>query len=346
MHFDIETTDSALAGPLKAKIDSKTKPLGALGELENLALRVGLIQQTLTPRLVRPHIVVIAGDHGAARSGLSAYPQEVTGQMVENFLSGGAAINVFARTHGLGLSIVDAGVDKEFGPRKGLVSAKVARGTRSFLEGPAMTPAERDLAMSRGAELVDRLHQEGTNVLGLGEMGIGNTSSAAVLTHLLTGAPLDDCVGRGTGLDDRGLVHKRTLLRQAVENYHGSKAPLDLLAHFGGFEIAMMAGAFVAGARARMILLVDGFVVTSAVLVAARCAPHLVDYCVFAHRSTEPGHSIQLEALCGRPLLELSMRLGEGTGAALAYPILSSAVAFLNEMATFESALVSRKTTP
>lgn len=350
MNFSISRPDTALAAALQHKIDNKTKPLGALGELERLALQVGLVQQSLTPHLDRPQMIVFAGDHGAARAGVSAFPQDVTWQMVENFLAGGAAINVFARANGLGLSVVDAGVAHDFGKRDGLIDAKVAPGTRNYIEEPAMTPAERDSALARGAALVRELAAAGCKVVGFGEMGIGNTAAASLITHQLTGVPLADCIGRGTGLDDPGLARKRALLAQAAARAGlpamasgGSEHALAVLAEFGGFEIAMMTGAMLAAAEAGLLILVDGFIVGSAFLVAARLQPAIVDYAVFCHRSAEAGHQAQLAALGGAPLIDLGLRLGEGTGAALAWPILRAAVAFLDEMASFESAGVSEK---
>lgn len=346
VHFQISAPDTGLQAALQRKIDQKTKPLGALGQLEDLALQAGLVQQSLEPRLSRPHLLVFAGDHGAARAGVSAYPQEVTWQMVENFLAGGAAINVFCKAHGLILAVVDAGVAHDFAPRPGLVQAKVAPGTANYLEAPAMSREQLELALERGAGMARRLAGEGCNLLGFGEMGIGNTASASLLAHALTGVSLEASVGRGTGLDDAGLEKKRRLLAQAAARAGlpaGGADPLAALAEFGGFEIAMMAGAMLAGAEAGMLLLIDGFIVSAAALVAARLHPALVDYCVFCHRSAEPGHQAVLDALGARPLLDLGLRLGEGTGAALAYPLLQSALAFLNEMASFESAGVAEK---
>ncbi len=344
--FQIAAPDQALRPALQNKIDRKTKPVGALGQLEVLALQAGLVQQRLEPRLNHPHMLVFAGDHGAAKDGVSAYPQDVTWQMVENFLAGGAAINVFCRANGLTLSVVDAGVAHDFEPRPGLMQAKVAPGTASYLRAPAMTAEQRDLALERGAEMARALVAQGCNVLGFGEMGIGNTASASLLAHALTGLSLEAGVGRGTGLDDAGLARKRDLLAQAVARAGlpaGSADPLEALAEFGGLEIAMMAGAMLAGAEAGMLLLIDGFIVSAAALVAARLHPALTDYCVFCHRSAEPGHRAVLEALGAQPLLDLGLRLGEGTGAALAYPLLQAAVAFLNDMASFESAGVADK---
>ena len=346
MHsFEIVTPDRGIAAALHNKIDRKTKPLGALGLLEKTALKIGLIQQSLTPALNNPQMLVFAGDHGAAKAGVSAFPQEVTWQMVENFLAGGAAINVFARQNGFGLSVVDAGVAHDFGDqRAGLIDVKVAAGTANYIEQPAMTVAQCAQAIEQGAGIVLGLAAAGCNVVGFGEMGIGNTAAASLLTHCLTGLPLADCVGRGTGLDDAGLARKQDLLDQALVRYRnggGDNDPFTVLAEFGGFEIASMVGAMLAAAEAKMVLLIDGFIVGSAALVASRLAPALLDYCVFCHRSAEAGHRTQLLAMGAEPLLDLGLRLGEGTGAALAYPLVQSAVAFLNEMASFESAGVS-----
>ncbi|MDQ5905437.1 MAG: nicotinate-nucleotide--dimethylbenzimidazole phosphoribosyltransferase [Pseudomonadota bacterium] len=351
MSFQIAHPDTGLTAALQHKIDLKTKPQGALGMLERLALQIGLIQQTLTPSLNAPHIAVFAGDHGAAKAGVSAFPQDVTWQMVENFLTGGAAINVFARANGLGLKVVDAGVARDFGERDGLIDAKVAPGTRNYIEEAAMTPAERDTAIARGAALARELAASGCKVLGFGEMGIGNTAAASLITHTLTSTPLDECIGRGTGLDDHGLARKRALLKQAAERAGlpadakgSSEHAQAVLAEFGGFEIAMMAGAMLGAAEAGMVLLIDGFIVGSAFLVAARIEPNILPYAVFCHRSAEPGHQAQLKALDAEPLIDLGLRLGEGTGAALAWPLVKAAAAFLNEMASFESAGVSERT--
>jgi len=350
MLFAISSPGNSLDAALLDKINNKTKPLGALGQLEQLALQIGRIQKTLTPALANPQILVFAGDHGATKAGVSAYPQDVTWQMVENFLAGGAAINVFARANGLGLKIVDAGVAHDFGEREALVDAKVAPGTQNYIETAAMTPAERDTAIARGAALARELADAGCKVLGFGEMGIGNTAAASLITHYLTATPLADCIGRGTGLDDPGLARKRALLAQAAaraglpaRNDGGSEHAQAVLAEFGGFEIAMMAGAMLGAAESGMLLLIDGFIVGAALLVAARIEPAIVDYAVFCHRSAEPGHQAQLKAFDAEALIDLGLRLGEGTGAALAWPLVRAAAAFLNEMASFESAGVAEK---
>lgn len=343
--FQIESTkNETLQAALIQKINQKTKPLGALGRLETLALQLGLIQETEHPALQQQTMLVFAGDHGIVAEGVSPYPQAVTAQMVLNFLNGGAAINVFARQHDFQLHVVDSGVNAVFEPHPMLIDAKLGMGTLSFLHHPAMTREEAAQAIARGAEIARDAIAEGCNVLALGEMGIGNTSSASCLMSVLCSFPLHQCVGRGTGLNDKGLDHKLSVLTNALQKHHvDAKDPLQVLAVFGGFEIAMMVGALLAAAEARVTLLIDGFIATSALLVAAKLYPQVLDYCVFAHCSDENGHGKMLEHLKVQPLLHLSLRLGEGTGAVLAYPLLQSAVAFLNEMASFESAGVSGK---
>ncbi|RZL12721.1 MAG: nicotinate-nucleotide--dimethylbenzimidazole phosphoribosyltransferase [Hymenobacter sp.] len=340
--WNITLPDAALTAAIQHKIDTKTKPLGALGELESLARQVALVQQTLTPTLRQPHVLVFAADHGIAQAGVSQYPPEVTHQMVRNFASGGAAINVFCRQNNLGLTIVDAGVRGSFADLPAVRDEKLAAGTRNFAHEPAMSADQCADALQRGAHLVDELHATGCNVLGLGEMGIGNTSSAAVLMHLLMNRPLTECVGRGTGLDEAGLARKLATLTQAVAAHpQVGTDPLAVLATFGGFEIAQMCGAMLRAAELRLLLLIDGFIASAALLVAARLAPAVLAYCVFCHQSDEQGHGLLLAELGGRPLLRLSLRLGEGTGCALAYPLVQAAVGFLTEMASFESAGVS-----
>lgn len=341
--FHIHVPDAGLDQALQQAIDNKTKPRGALGRIEALALKLGRIQGSLRPELKRPVVLVFAGDHGIAEAGVSPFPQAVTQQMVRNFLAGGAGINVFAGQSRMQVRVVDAGVNHVFGTLPGLVDAKVGLGTRNFLEQPAMTPAECAQALAVGAELAGREIEAGSNVLAFGEMGIGNTSSAAALMCVLCGLEPSQCVGRGTGLDDAGLQRKTALVAQALGRYAlDGRDPQAALATFGGFEIAMMAGAMLGAAQRRAILLIDGFIASAALLVAARIAPAVLEYCVFAHCSGEAGHRLLLRELGAEPLLDLGLRLGEGTGAALAYPLLQAAVNFLNEMASFEAAGVSR----
>lgn len=334
------THNDALAALLDNAINNKTKPLGSLGMLETVAKQIGLIQRTREIALEKPAILVFAADHGVVAEGISAYPQDVTWQMVENFLARGAAINVFAQQNGCALHIVDAGVNHDFGPRHGLTDRKLAHGTHNFAVQPAMSADTCAAAIAAGMALVAELDG---NVVGFGEMGIGNTTAAAALMHKLTGIPVAQCVGAGTGLSAEGISHKQRVIEAAVALHASATEPLDILATFGGLEIAMMAGAMLMAAKRRMVLLIDGFIVTSALLVAARLQPAILDYCVFAHCSDESGHKKMLDNLGARPLLQLNLRLGEGTGCALALPLLHAAVNFLNQMATFESAQVSEK---
>ncbi len=333
-------SNPVLAAQLDQRINNKTKPLGSLGMLETLAKQIGLLQQTTNISLRQPVIMVFAADHGIVAEGISAYPQEVTWQMVENFLAKGAAINVFAQQNHCDLQIIDAGVNHDFGSRDGLIDRKLAHGTRNFAQLPAMTPETCHRALASGMALVAEFQG---NVIGFGEMGIGNTTAAAALMHKLTGIPVAQCVGAGTGLSSDGIVHKQRVIEAAVALHATAIEPLDILATFGGLEIAMMVGAMLQAAAHRMVLLIDGFIVTSALLVAARISPAILDYCVFSHCSNEHGHREMLQHLHARPLLQLSLRLGEGTGCALALPLLHASVNFLNQMATFESAQVSEK---
>lgn len=337
----VSAHDDALSSLLENKINNKTKPVGSLGQLESLARQIGMIQETDQPEIIDPQIIVFASDHGIVAENVSAYPQSVTWQMVENFLMRGAAINVFAKQNGCRLQVVDAGVNHEFGTRDGLISKKVDFGTRNFAREPAMTPQQCASAIGFGMALVDGVRG---NIVGFGEMGIGNTTSAAALMHKLTGYPIASCVGAGTGLSAEGIAHKRQVIERAVLRHAGVDDPLDVLATFGGFEIAMMVGAMLQAARRRKVVLIDGFIVTSALLVAARLEPHILDYCVFAHCSDEQGHRLMLDVLDASPLLHLGLCLGEGSGAALAMPLLHAAVNFLRDMASFDSAGVSHRT--
>lgn len=325
---------------LQQIIDLKTKPLGALGRLETLALQLGMIQGTLTPRIEQPQIRVFAADHGLTKHGTSAYPSAVTAQMVYNFLQGGAAINVLARQHNIELKVVDAGVDADFEPHPQLLDYKVRHGSRDALAEPAMTAAECLAALENGMKVVEKLSG---NLLIVGEMGIGNTSAASLLLARLGEVAIADCIGRGTGLDDAGLQHKTDILTQVLERHHDAITPFSALAALGGLEIAMMAGSLIQAARQRRILLIDGFIASSALLAAERLAPGVAQYAIFAHHSVEPGHIHLLKLLNAEPLLDMGMRLGEGSGAALAYPLLQSACAIINEMASFSDAGISEQ---
>ncbi len=341
-NFNIKELDQTLKSDLQKKIDTKTKPLNALGLLESIALQVGLIQNSLTPRIKMPHLVVFAGDNGIAEAGVSQYPSEVTRQMVLNFVAGGAAINIFSQQNNWTLEIVDAGVRGGVFDTPSVQNRKIAEGTRNFALEPAMTMAQLEKAVIHGREVVENIAKTGCNIIAFGEMGIGNTSIASVLMHKLTGVSIPFCVGRGTGLSEEQLFNKKMTLQKAVDLHANvGTDPLSILATFGGFETAMMTFAMLTAAEQGMIILVDGFIVSAALLVAKAINPLVLQYCIFAHQSDEIGHIGMLDFLNGKPILKLNMRLGEGTGAALALPILEAAVNFLNKMASFEEANVS-----
>ena len=339
-----DLTNPALTARLQRLIDQKTKPLGSLGRLESLALRLGQILGTEAPQLQAPQMLVCAGDHGLAARGVSAFPSDVTWQMVENFLAGGAAVSVLARQHGLALTVVDCGVVKDIAARScapgqpQLLLRKVAPGTQDASQGPAMGLAQCEAALQNGMDVVRGL--PGNAVL-LGEMGIGNTSVASLLLARLAGLPIAECTGAGTGLDAAGIARKCAVLQQALDANAGATEPLAALAALGGFEVATLVGAVLQAAAERRVIVVDGFITSAAVLVASRLQPHVLQRCVFAHRSGERAHGLMLEQMQAEPLLDLGLRLGEGSGAALAWPLLQSACAILREMASFEAAGVS-----
>lgn len=332
-----------LTQTLQIRLDQKTKPLGALGQLESLALQLGQILGTETPVLHQPQLVVFAGDHGLTARAVSAYPSEVTWQMVENFLAGGAAVSVLARQHGLALTVVDCGVKHAFAPRARLVVKKplgAQAGTNDASIGPAMSHSQCLEAIANGQDIVRALPG---NVLLLGEMGIGNTSAAALLLARLTGNDIALCTGAGTGLDEAAVQRKTEVLRQVLRRHAAAVSPLEAMAVFGGFEMATMLGAVMQAAQERRVIVVDGFIASSVILVAYAIAPVVLQRCVFAHRSGERGHALMLAYLKARPLLDMSLRLGEGSGAALAWPLLQSACLILAEMASFAQAGVSQK---
>lgn len=328
---------------LQHKIDFKTKPLGALGHLEHLAHKIGMVQKTTSPELSNPHMVVFAADHGIAMAGVSAYPQEVTYQMVMNFLGGGAAINVFCRQNGIKINIVDAGVNFDFPTGLDLVDKKVRKSSRNILEEPAMTLAEYQQALENGGSVVKGIVETGCNIIGFGEMGIGNTSSSSLMMSKLFDLPIVSCIGRGTGLNDDQLQNKINILSKAISLYPNVTTADKVAQTFGGLEIAQMMGAMEEAFRQNMLIMVDGFIATVALATVWKKNPDILDNCIFCHVSDENAHLQLLELLGQKALLNLNLRLGEGTGCALAYPIIQSAVNFLNEMSSFEDAQVSNK---
>jgi len=323
-------------------MDRKVKPPGSLGRLEALAVRLAVLQETVEPEMDRGRILIFAADHGVTAEGVSAYPREVTAQMVRAFASGGAAITVLARTLGLEVEVVDVGVDAELPELPGVVTARVRRGSRNFVHEPAMGGEELEAALEAGRAAARRAAEAGANAVGLGDMGIGNTTAAAALISALTGASPAETVGRGTGVDDRGLAVKRAVVETALR-LHASHLshPRSALAAVGGLEIAALAGAAIEAARLRRAVLVDGFISTAAALAAVRLDPEIRPALFYSHRSAEAGHGLALTVLGASPILDLGMRLGEGTGSALAFPILKAAAAILREMATFSQAGVT-----
>lgn len=345
--------DASFAAHVQSLLDHKTKPVGSLGMLEQLAHRIACILGTDAPQLLEPQIVVFAADHGLAARGVSAYPVDVTWQMVENFMAGGAAVSVLARQHGIALNVVDCGVARDFAvreqdphdklPKPGqprLWRRKVAYGTQDCSQGPAMTEQECALAIRNGMELVKKLPG---NALLLGEMGIGNTSTASLLLAKLCGTSVAEVTGMGTGLDADGIQRKVAVLQQVLATHQDITDPLQILAAMGGLEVATMVGAILQAAVERRVIVVDGFITTAAVLVASRLQPAVLERCVYAHRSGERGHTLMLLELRAQPLLDWHLRLGEGSGAATAWPLLPAACAILREMASFASAGVATK---
>ncbi|HOG19243.1 MAG TPA: nicotinate-nucleotide--dimethylbenzimidazole phosphoribosyltransferase [Salinivirgaceae bacterium] len=328
---------------LQEKIDLKTKPLGSLGYLEKLALQIGTIQNTLTPNLQKPTIVVFAADHGIAKEGVSAYPSEVTYQMVKNILNRGAAINVFCQQNNIDIQLVDAGVNFDFCDYNSLINAKIAKGTNNFLYQKAMTEQQLEQCFHYGEKIIDQLFTSNCNVVGFGELGIGNTSSAAMLMSCLCGLPLEDCVGKGTGHTDQHIQKKLAILEQA-KRFHGEITDIkEVVMTFAGFEIAQISAAIIQAHKRNMLILIDGFTITTAFLIAYKINPNVIKNAIFCHVSREKGHRKLLDYLKVEALLNLGLRVGEGTGCAVAYPIIVSAVEFLNNMASFESANVSNR---
>lgn len=338
-----QDSSTSLIKALRHKIDQKTKPIGSLGILEKLAIQIGEVFKTLEPKIINPNIVVFAADHGIAQHGVSAYPQDVTRQMLTNFLEGGAAINVFCKQNNIKLSIVDAGVNYDFPTNTKLISAKIDKGTHSFLTTAAMSKTQMELCFAKGAEIVKAIAKTGSNCIGFGEMGIGNTSTASVLMSVLCDFSIEECIGKGTGVSDEKLIQKQKLLKEAVENYKGERDLDSYLTYFGGFEILQMAGGMLEAYKNNMIILVDGFICSVAFLIAYKKNASIIKNAIFSHQSAEKAHKKLLDYLEVSAILQLDLRLGEGTGCAVAFPIIESAVAFLNEMASFESAGVSNK---
>ncbi len=341
--FNITPPNREIEGALQDKIDNLTKPKGSLGVLEELALQIGLIQQTLSPKLSNPQHIVFAADHGVVEQNISASPKEVTRQMVYNFLEGGAGVNFLARQHNIALKIVDAGVDYDLSDKyPDVVNLKIRRGTRSYLNEAAMTIDECNKAIECGAQMTDESYREGCNIISFGEMGITNTSSSALWMSLLCDIPLAECVGAGSDSTGNIIAHKYSVLNQAMENYSGDNSTESVMYYFGGYEMVMTVGAMLRAAERGMIIVVDGFIMSACALMASRLYPSFLEYAIFGHCGDEVGHSLLLEQIDARPLLHLGLRLGEGTGALCAYPIIDSAVRMICEMSSFKSVEVTK----
>ena len=339
--FKIETPDNALRPAIQEKIDNLNKPKGSLGRLEELAMQICLIQQTLSPELSHPCHLLLGGDHGIEREGVSVSPREVTWQQMINFTQGGGGVNMFCRQHGFKLRIVDVGVDYDLSSVPGIIDRKIARGTRNFLYEPAMTEEEFNQAIQVGVDLADDCIAEGCKVLCIGEMGIGNTSPSSIWMHLFCDIPLNDCIGAGAGLDSPGIRHKREVLAQAVSNWKKANDQ-NPIAYFGGFEMVAAIGAMLRAAEQHLIILIDGFIMTACAMAAIRLYHDSQDYMIFTHCGDESGHRMMLDAIDARPLLHLGLRLGEGTGALCAFPIVDSAVRMINEMNNFDNARITK----
>jgi nicotinate-nucleotide--dimethylbenzimidazole phosphoribosyltransferase len=343
--LQIEPIDRSLEPQFRARIDGKAKPLGSLGRLEDLAVQLGLIWHPLVPRTGRAAVFVFAADHGLVAEGVSLYPASVTRAMVATYLAGRAGVNALAKVSGVEVQVIDAGVDADIPAHPGLIDAKIRRGSRNAARESALTSQEASDCLARGASIVTASIDSGTDVVAIGEMGIGNTTSAALLMHRLAPAPLADCVGAGAGLDAAGVARKLAVAERAALRSDAT-SPLEVLAEFGGYEIAMMAGAVLGSAGRRRPVIIDGFIATAAALVAVRLQPAARGYCVFSHRSAERGHSLLLEALDAKPYLDLGLRLGEGTGAVMGVPLLRAAAGILTEMADLSDVLAGTLETP
>lgn len=341
--FNIQPVDRSMQAAIQEKIDNLNKPKGSLGRLEELALQVCLIQQTLEPSLSHPCHLLLGGDHGIEREGVSVSPREVTWQQMINFTHGGGGVNMFCCQHGFKLRIVDVGVDYDLSKVDGIIDRKIARGTKNFLYEPAMSEAEFDQAIQVGIDLVDDCLSDGCRILSIGEMGIANTSPSSIWMHLFGNIPLEDCIGAGAGLDTPGIRHKYEVLSKAVEKYLNISSHCEeILRYFGGFEMIAAIGAMLRAAEQHLIILIDGFIMTACAIAAIRLYPDAQDYMIFTHCGDESGHQKMLDIVKAHPLLHLGLRLGEGTGALCAFPIIDSAVRMVNEMNNFQSAKITK----
>ena len=341
---EIEPLDEKAMAEARRRQDNLTKPQGSLGQLETLSIQMAGIKGDPRPRIVHKVIFTIAADHGVTEEGVSAYPSEVTSQMVYNFLRGGAGINVLGRHVGARVIVADMGVSREIESHPGLKDKKVSMGTRNMVKGPAMTRKEAMRSIEAGIELVEEELTKGIDILGTGDMGIGNTTSSSAISAIITGTEVEQVTGRGTGLTEEGWKHKVEVIKRAIEiNRPNPDDPIDVLSKVGGFEIGGLAGVILAGAKHRIPVVIDGFISGASALIATSLSPEVKPYLIASHQSAEPGHKIVLEHLGLKPLLNLDLRLGEGTGSTLGIFLVEAALKILNEMATFEEAGVSKK---
>jgi len=343
--FDIQPVNTSLKTAIQEKIDNLNKPKGSLGRLEELAMQISLIQQTLEPSLAHPCHLLLGGDHGIEREGVSVSPREVTWQQMINFSQGGGGVNMFCRQHGFNLRIVDVGVDYDLSNIPGIINRKIARGTNNFLYEPAMSEEEFNRAIQVGVDLVDECFAEGCCMLSIGEMGIANTSPSSIWMSLFGDIPLKECIGAGAGLNNEGIRHKYEVLLNALNNYRSmipQPSAISPLAYFGGFEMIATIGAMLRAAELHLVILVDGFIMTACALAAIRLYPATQDYMIFTHCGDESGHKMMLDIVDAKPLLHLGLRLGEGTGALCAFPIVDSAVRMMNEMNNFDNAKITK----
>ncbi len=343
--FNIGEPNTAIRQSIQDKIDNLNKPKGSLGVLEDIAMQICLIQQTLSPSLHHPCHLLLGGDHGIEREGVSCSPREVTWQQMINFTKGGGGVNMFCRQHGFKLKVVDMGVDYDLSGFPAIRNMKIACGTDDFLWKPAMSVAQMDEAISKGARLADECIDEGCNVLCLGEMGIANTSPSSVWLHIFGGLPLADCVGSGSGINSRQLQHKIDVLCQSVRRFNcccPNASSLEVIRYFGGFEMVAAIGAMLRAAERKIIILVDGFIMSACMLAASKVAPGVLKYAIFCHCGDEHAHAAMLKLMGAKAILNLGLRLGEGTGALCAYPIVESSVRMINEMNNFENANITK----
>lgn len=343
--FNIQAPNVQLRQAVQEKIDNLNKPKHSLGILEDIAMQICLVQQTLSPSLVHPCHLLLGGDHGIEKEGVSCSPRDVTWQQMINFTKGGGGVNMFCRQHGFNLKIVDLGVDHELSDYPEIRNMKIANGTKNFLYAPAMTEAQMYKALSNGATLAEECIAEGCNILCVGEMGIANTSPSSVWLHIFGGVPLDECIGAGSGINEEQMQHKLEVLNYSVKRFYRdfqSEDTFDVIRNFGGFEMVAAIGAMLKAAEKQIIILIDGFIMSACILAASKIAPEVLKYAIFGHCGDEHAHATMLKILGGKPLLNLGLRLGEGTGALCAYPIIESSVRMINEMNNFENANITK----